>query len=170
MSSHIGKWRRTGITQDVMKNFFHMYACTPNQVKFSEGAIKTVQLREVIPDNDDWHKTIERYDDLLDRIEANQSYEGSAWEKHEIHNETKDIRARFVRFENLYYSIKRNGFKPSKPHKVILLYIRDLKRRTPAKGGRISYKYYRINSMKRILICNYLGMKEIPAKVFGVKL
>jgi len=171
MSSAISKWKRTRITQDVMKDFFYMYDCKPSQVEFSEGTIKMVELSEVIPENQDWAETIWRYNGLIKRIEGpRDEYKDSAWWKHEQNNEVKDIQKRFTRFENLYYGIKKNGFKPKKINNVILLNIRDLKRKTLPKGGRISYKYYRINAMKRILICNFLNIRRIPAKVYGVSL
>lgn len=146
-----------------------MYNCTLNQIKLSEGYIAMVSLADIIPSNADWCETIWLYSGLIKRINKGVPVTDSAWWKHEIKNETTDISKRFERFKKLYHSIKENGFNFRKRQHVKLLDISKIKRVHSLKGGRISDKYYRINAMKRILICNFLNIRKIPCKVYGVR-
>ena len=160
------KWQRTSITKDLLKDFFHMYNTNPRKLQFSEGSVEMVALGDIIPDTDDWHTTIWRYVGLLKRIDRNVPYQESAWFKHEQRNQVKDIQKRFDMFKELYKSIKKNGYLTMPRKYLKLLDISKMKRQNPIKGGRISKKYYRTNGMKRILICNYLGINKIPCKIY----
>jgi hypothetical protein len=153
-----------------MKDFLYMYGCTLRQIKLSEGQTVWVRVQDIIPKNKDWQDTIWRYSGLIKRINKGVPYQGSAWHKHEIHNETKRIQYRFDRFRKLYHSIKNDGFQFMKRQHIKLLNVSNIERKNPERGGRISYKYYRINGMKRVLICNFLNINRIPCKVYGVKL
>lgn len=165
----LSKWSRTGITIDTMKDFCIIFNCTLKNVQLSEGSMKLVKLSDIIPMTMDWQETIWRYVGLLKRIDSGTNeFTDSAWWKHEVHNQTKDIQKRLKRFRDLYSSIKRDGFSYFQKNHIKLLDVRDMERYKPERGGRISYKYYRINGMKRVLICNYLGMESIPVKSYGV--
>ena len=166
----LSKWRRCGITTDVMKDFCIMFGCKPAQIKLSEGQVITERLTDIIPKNHDWEETLWAYHGLMKRIDHNTPYQSSAWHKKEVANETKDIPGRFNKFKILYFSIKKSGFAFKKRQHIKLLNVSNIKRVAPDKGGRISQKYYRINGMKRLLICNYLGIQQIPVKIYGVKL
>jgi hypothetical protein len=152
-----------------MKDFRYIYACHLRKIQLSEGETKQVPIEDIIPATKDWKDTIWMYRGLMKRIDRGVGYQKSAWHKNEIHNQTKDIQKRFNRFKKLYRSIRKNGFELRKYKHIKLLDIRKLKPKNPLKGGRINWKYYRINGMKRILICKYLGIKKIPCKVYHVR-
>jgi hypothetical protein len=153
-----------------MKDFKFIYACHLRQVQLSEGEVKQVAVKDIIPTTKDWRDTIWMYNGLMGRIDRDVTYIKSAWHKHEIHNQTKDIQKRFNRFKRLYKSIKNNGYELRKYKHIKLLDISKLKRKNPVKGGRINWKYYRINGMKRLLICNYLGIEKIRCRIYKVSL
>ncbi len=146
-----------------------MYNCSLKSIQLSEGHTVHVSIRDIIPVNQDWQDTIWVYSGLIKRINKGKPYQGSAWHKHEVRNEVKKIQYRFERFKKLYNSIKGNGFKFMKRQHIKLLNVSSLELVNPKKGGRISDKYYRINGMKRVLICNFLNISRIPCKVYGVK-
>ena len=165
------KWLRTGIAKETCKDLLYMYGTTYKKVRFSEGEKRLVELRQIIPETQDWKDTVWIYDGLMGRIDRGcTEYTDSAWWKHETRNETKNIQGRLNKFKELYASIKKRGFQSRTRLPVILLDVSKVKRKNPPKGGRISYKYYRINGMKRVLACNYLGINKIPCKIFHVSL
>jgi len=165
------KWQRTGITPDILKDFFYMYATTKRKTQLSEGGIAWVRVSDVIPKNQDWQQTIWRYSGLMSRIDnKTKEFTDSAFWKHEKKNRIKDIQKRLDRFKRLYRSIKATGFIMGKRNHIKLLDLCDVKRKRPEKGGRISCKYYRCNGMKRILICAYLGINKIPVKLYRVSI
>jgi hypothetical protein len=166
----MSKWSRTGITPDILKDFFFMYKTNSRKVQFSEGERQLVDINKIIPQTKDWKDTIWMYKGLLGRIDRNVPYQKSAWHKHEIHNQVPDIQKRFNRFRELYKSIKKKGFIWQQRRHIKLLDVTKLRRKNPIKGGRISYKYFRINGMRRILICKYLGIKKIPCRVYKVSI
>ena len=154
-----------------MKDFFYMYDTAPRKTQFSEGSMALVRVSDIIPSNRNWQETPWRYAGIMGRIDNNtKEISDSAWAKHEKRNQVSDIHKRFRRFKRLYKNIKQNGYQYMKKRHMKLLDLQNMQLKNPEKGGRISRKYYRLNGMKRLTICAYLGINKIPVKVYRVRI
>ena len=152
-----------------MKDFCNIFYTNFNKIRYSEGQKILVEIDKIIPANKDWNDTIQRYNDVFDKIENNENCNNSNWWKHEQKNDVKNIKKRFKKLKNIYKSIKKYGYKYENKNHIKLIDIRNLTKKN-IENSRLSKYYYRINGMKRLLICNYLGINYIPVKVFKVKI
>lgn len=169
-------WKKLNIDPGIMGSFKEVYGLNLDRVRVTEKVIAMVYVSDIADtDNPYWVELLEIYFIVLKRFEKS----GRRVELSDTQLYKKDysdapkgkkwqVERRFDRLYELFQSIKKHGYE-KRPNKLLrLLDTRELKPRI-LKGSRISKKYYRLEGMRRCIICSYLGIKKIPVKLFKIK-
>jgi len=170
-------WRRAKISIDIMSEFITIFGYSFELVSINQGNPHIAVVDEIIPKNNNWDETLLRYYEILDKYAQegrHADYTETALWKHEVDNlhpktDMEIVKKRIMHLFNLYDSIKKRGFVRRPGDLIRLLYVKDLKPVVVLeRGGRTSDTYYRINGMRRVILCKYFNIEKINCRLFKV--
>ena len=165
------------IDRSVLKSLLSLFKTSHDKVKVTVSNISTVKIKDIM--NFDAECNSEIYNEYKEVFDLYGSgvvdLKDTALWKREVANAPSGKKTiiperRFKDILELYNSIKNTGFVKKSGNMVKLLYIGSLSRKNEVKyPDRVTTNYYRLSGKRRILICKYLGIEEIPVYVSKVK-
>jgi len=165
------------IERSVMKAFLQMYQTDYPNVRVQTNNVSTVKVDDLI-DYADWEETLREHYELLDRYERDgkrANYEDLDFYKREHSNAPADMKNSFTQrrideFLLLYRSIREYGYFKEDKKLVKAIWIKDLEiKEEPIWRSRVTENYYRLNGARRLIVCKYRGIEEIPISLIRVK-
>jgi len=165
------------IERNVMKSFLHLFNTDYPNIRVQTNNVRRVKVDELI-NEEAWKDLLREHFELLDRFEESGlkgNFDDLDYWKTEYCNAPKGIKNSFVfrrinELYSLYKSIKDKGYIQEKKKLVKAIWIENLIRRRKIKyGSRVTEKYYRLNGVRRLIICKYRNIEEIPISLIKVK-
>jgi len=166
------------IERSVMKAFLQMYDTNYQNVRVQANNITKLKIDDLI-DHADWKETLREHFELMDKYERDGkkvNYEDLDFYKREHTNAPEGMKNSFTQrrideFLTLYKNIKKNGYAHEEGKLVKVIHTGNLTtKKKPEWRSRISKEYYRLNGKRRLIICKYLGIEEIPVSLVRVRI
>lgn len=161
-----------------MKAFLKMFQTDYKNVRVQTNNVSRVKVGDLI-DHEVWIETLREHFELIDRYERDgrkaNCMDLDFW-KREHENAPSGQKNSFTQrrvdeFLSLYRSIKNSGYYKEDKRLVKAIWIRDIPiKEEPKWKSRVTEKYYRLNGARRLIVCKYLGIEEIPISLIKIKI
>lgn len=165
------------IERNVLKSFLHLFDTNYQNIRVQSNNVSTVNIDELV-DEEAWKDLLREHFEVLDIFKENgreADYSNTDYYKREYANAPNGQQNNFTlrridELYSLYKSIRDNGYVKESKRLIKALWIKDLERKREVKyTQRITEKYYRLNGVRRLVICKYLGISEIPISLIKIK-
>jgi len=159
-----------------LKYFLLAFNIKKRQLRIVDRRTVSVKVSEIIDlSSPKWVETLQCYQAGLKAYEEGKDIRKSSLYEHEYRNapkeDKKNAKHRVKNFLALFDRIKTSGYQTSRQDAIRIMDISGMKKKPDPKfiTTRFSKKYFRLTGMKRLIICNYLGIKKIPVRVLKTK-
>ena len=149
-----------------LDSFCRIFKCRKQSVENlkHKKKIKKLPIKELWPR--EGNKVLEGYLQVLDGMDPKLTKLWYYFAK-EFKYDVDTVNRQFERLYELYESVKKDGYWAKDADMVEVIDVRKMPH--TEYDNRMTEKWYRLNGEHRIAVCYFMEIKQIPVKIFQVK-